>query len=118
MLEELLLQKKTLKEIAEFIGMSESRVSQLLNRDKPVSKESGYRYGLGEWQELKDSIKEIGNGYTLRDMDYIKANDKSYFEYLLRNDYVKDDIDYTSVKVKPSKELKMDEVYKSIRKCI
>ena len=118
MLEELMLQKKTLQEIADFLGVSRGTVGKKLKRTKPQGQESGYRYGLGDWEELKSQVTTFGNGYTLRDLDYIKEHDKSYYKYLLTNDYVKEDIDYSEVIVKPSKELKMDEVYKSVKNAI
>lgn len=95
-MEDLLLQNKTLQEIADFLNVSISTVSESLTRKQPPINEDCNKYGLGAWQEFKDSITVFGNGYTLKDMDYIKNNDKTYFKHLLTNDYIiKDKIPMT-----------------------
>ena len=68
-MEELLLQHKTIKEIAIFLGVSESKVNRCLNRTTPTPKnnyniagylDSGYEDRLlaqpsrGEWMKSKE----------------------------------------------------------------
>mgnify|MGYP003647531851 CR=1 FL=1 len=82
-IEEQLIQKKTFKQIADFLGISEGDVSESLNRATP-------RKIINECNSYKDLLRQGVNDddYTLADLDYIKEHDKTYFKYLLTNDYV------------------------------
>tara|TARA_R110000824_G_scaffold368304_2_gene557605 strand:- start:1358 stop:1603 length:246 start_codon:yes stop_codon:yes gene_type:complete len=81
-MEDLLLQHKTLEEIALFLGVSISTVSASLSRNTPKSYKR--EAGIGAWDELKNSYVKLNNSsdYTVRDLEYIKNNDESYFKTL------------------------------------
>ena len=89
-MEDLILKHKTLYEVSKFLGVSISTVSESLDRSTP----SRVITSSNEWQKLKDSITLIEDGYTIKDMQYIKEHDKSYFKYLQSNDYINNEDKY------------------------
>jgi len=84
-IEELLIRKKSYEEIAIFLGVSISLVSEYMSRPTPrkiIRESSTFR----ELIQTEDNV----DCFTIKDIDYIKENEPTYFKELLRNDYVLD----------------------------
>ena len=92
-IEELLIRKKSYEEIALFLGVSISLVSEYMSRPTP-------RRIIRESSTFRELIQTEDNSdcFTIKDLDYVKENEPSYFRELLRNDYVLDDKIHTDNK--------------------
>lgn len=109
-IEELLIRKKSQEEIALFLGVSVSLISQYMTRATP-------RRILNECSTFKELLRNNidSDSYTVKDMDYVRENKPEYFRELLRNDYVNNDTTQVMSSESVLKESKIDNVINNIK---